>query len=198
MVLTRQGGGCCGAQAFNRDGSSLATGGADCTVRLWDLETYGSTPFQQVHKGTVHAVAWHPHRSILASGYRPAVYPTRRTVLTPRSSTVLSGHPKQHRAAAVLTRRSGLQVARQLDHPVGPAHGAPAAADERPVRSPQQRRHLALLRAPDRPLARVGRRRQQHPLLEHRQRPAGRERARGAQASCGVHCLQLRRQEPRL
>lgn len=53
---------------FSPDGSSLATGSGDMTVRLWDLNT--ETPHHTLsgHGGWVLCVAWSPNGRMVASG----------------------------------------------------------------------------------------------------------------------------------
>ncbi|KAI8922298.1 WD40-repeat-containing domain protein [Powellomyces hirtus] len=53
---------------FSPDGSQLATGSGDTTVRIWDLTTETPQFTLSGHKNWVQIVAWSPDCSILASG----------------------------------------------------------------------------------------------------------------------------------
>ena len=54
--------------SFSPDGSQLATGSGDTTVRIWDLNTETPQFTLKGHKDWVQIVAWSPDGSILASG----------------------------------------------------------------------------------------------------------------------------------
>ncbi|ORZ03817.1 quinon protein alcohol dehydrogenase-like superfamily [Syncephalastrum racemosum] len=54
--------------AFSPDGSKLATGSGDATVRIWDLNTETPQHTLKGHKSWVLSIAWSPDGSILASG----------------------------------------------------------------------------------------------------------------------------------
>ncbi len=54
--------------AFHPNGLMLASGGADHTVRLWDMATGTLWKTLDGHRGTVHSVAFSPDGWILASG----------------------------------------------------------------------------------------------------------------------------------
>ena len=54
--------------AFNSETGILASGGADCEVRLWDSESAVSTARLTGHTSDIFELAWHPRNaSILAS-----------------------------------------------------------------------------------------------------------------------------------
>ncbi|KAJ3117775.1 hypothetical protein HK098_006122, partial [Nowakowskiella sp. JEL0407] len=53
---------------FSPDGVHLATGGGDCTVRVWDLSTETPKWTGTGHSNWVQIVAWSPDCNILASG----------------------------------------------------------------------------------------------------------------------------------
>ena len=57
---------CC--VAFSPDGKTLASGGHDRSVRLWDVEGRSSRATLTGHEDTVWAVAFHPDGKALASG----------------------------------------------------------------------------------------------------------------------------------
>jgi N-acyl-D-aspartate/D-glutamate deacylase len=57
-----------GALAFSPDGKTLATGGADKAVRLWDVATGRTTLLLSGHEDTVCAMAFSPDGKTLATG----------------------------------------------------------------------------------------------------------------------------------
>lgn len=54
--------------SFSPDGSQLATGSGDCTVRIWDLNTETPKCTLKGHTGWVLNIAWSPDGNLLASG----------------------------------------------------------------------------------------------------------------------------------
>src|SRR4029078_69389 len=54
--------------AFAPDGATIATGGVDRTVRIWDTRTGAELRQLTGHTGEVHAVAFSPDGAIIASG----------------------------------------------------------------------------------------------------------------------------------
>ncbi|KAG2223667.1 hypothetical protein INT45_007245 [Circinella minor] len=54
--------------AFSPDGSQLATGSGDATVRIWDLNTETPRYTLKGHTGWVLSIAWSPDGKTLASG----------------------------------------------------------------------------------------------------------------------------------
>ena len=55
------------ALAFSPDGTRLANGSKDTTVRLWDINNYESMPLQK-HTGWTNVLAFSPNGKMLASG----------------------------------------------------------------------------------------------------------------------------------
>ncbi len=55
------------AIAFSPDGSSLATGSADASIRSWDVETGGLERTLKGHRGDIQSVAFSPNGSFIVS-----------------------------------------------------------------------------------------------------------------------------------
>jgi WD40 repeat protein len=81
------------ALAWSPDGSCLATGSRDCTVRIWSTNAEKLIKTLE-HKNEVNALAWRPHGSYLAVACDDGVY---RWLINPRinsSPTRLGEHLK--------------------------------------------------------------------------------------------------------
>ena len=56
--------------AFSPDGTTLASGSHDKTIRMWDMETGQLRTILKGHKNRVNSVAFSPDGRTLASGSR--------------------------------------------------------------------------------------------------------------------------------
>ncbi len=54
--------------AYSPDGSKLASGGWDQTIKIWDANTGKELRTIKAHLGTVTALAFHPNGQQIASG----------------------------------------------------------------------------------------------------------------------------------
>ncbi|RKU14123.1 hypothetical protein C6501_08875 [Candidatus Poribacteria bacterium] len=64
---------------FSSNGKMLASGGSDCIIRLWDVESGSSRfTFNTGHKRTIRALAFSPDGKTLVSGgnYKTFFYGT--------------------------------------------------------------------------------------------------------------------------
>ncbi|MFE6690617.1 helix-turn-helix domain-containing protein [Streptomyces sp. NPDC057743] len=88
---TRLGGHDVSAMAFSSDGRTLATGGADHTVKLWDTATHQLTATLHGHTDEVAGVAFSPDGRLLASAGRDKTVKLW-DVATHRELAALTGH----------------------------------------------------------------------------------------------------------
>ena len=54
--------------AFNPNGTLLASGSRDNTIKLWNLETKTEIATLEGHNGSVNSVAFNPNKAKLISG----------------------------------------------------------------------------------------------------------------------------------
>ncbi|MDR1152846.1 MAG: pentapeptide repeat-containing protein, partial [Bifidobacteriaceae bacterium] len=87
------------AVAWSPDGTTLATGSDDETVRLWDPTTGDTTATLHGHTGWLRAVAWSPDGTTLATGSRDETVRLWDTT-TGKTTTTLHGHTDWVRAVA--------------------------------------------------------------------------------------------------
>jgi len=80
--------------AFNNNGTQLASGSGDASVRFWDLTTESPLHVCKAHKQWVLVIAWHPASKYVASACKKGDI----CIWDPKSGThigkILSGHKK--------------------------------------------------------------------------------------------------------
>src|SRR5207253_2776432 len=84
--------------AFAPDGQLLASGGEDCTVRIWDLATARERANLLGYWGEVNAVAFSPDGRTLAAGggeFRAPGEVRLWDVATGRERAALTGHANE-------------------------------------------------------------------------------------------------------
>ena len=97
------------ALAVSRKGAELATGGADGTIRIWDVATGALLAIQEGHSGPVLAVAFNPNGQKLVSSGRDRTLRTWTVPLPPLPeddlARIAAAVPERSRVAPLKPRK---------------------------------------------------------------------------------------------
>ena len=78
--------------SFSPDGTTLASGGYDRTVKIWDIKTQSNVTTFKGHTGAVYSVAFSPDGTMVASGSENGTVKLW-DVATKQNVATLGGHP---------------------------------------------------------------------------------------------------------